>query len=328
MGADLHLAGLGQRSAVEATVINLVEAAQPDRTKGLGTDDEAPGWPLAELSDQFALDALEVHRSVQPDTPPLDLPVLTPYVQRKHDKMLRQIVHSSAVGTSGIAVLVGGSSTGKTRACWESIQLLRGQPRPWRLWNPISPSRSEALMRDLSAVRPHTVVWLDEAQLYLDPETGPGEYAAASLRDLLRDKSRAPVLVLATLWPDYWDALTRRPIVGPDPHAQARALLDDHYITVPGRFTEAQMQQLFTTRDVRLSMAAEAARDGQVIQFLAGAPDLLARYHNAPPPARAIIEAAMDALRFGMNPALPYVFLEAAADGYLDDTEWSQLTDD
>jgi len=36
-------------------------------------------------------------------------------------------------GRSGIAVLVGGSSTGKTRACWEALDLLRGQDPPWRL---------------------------------------------------------------------------------------------------------------------------------------------------------------------------------------------------
>ena len=34
-----------------------------------------------------------------------------------------------------------------------------------------------------------------------------------------------------------------------------------------------------------------------MIQFLAGAPELLARYRNAPPAAGALIHAAMDARR-------------------------------
>ena len=50
-------------------------------------------------------------------------------------------------------------------------------------------------------------------------------------------------------------------------------------------------------------LAARSAPDGQVIQFLAGAPELLARYRNAPPAAEALIHAAMDARRLGMGAA-------------------------
>ena len=52
------------------------------------------------------------------------------------------------------------------------------------------------------------------------------------------------MLVLATLWPQYWDTLTARPAGGADPHAQARELLAGHDITVPAAFTAAQLQQL------------------------------------------------------------------------------------
>ena len=50
------------------------------------------------------------------------------------------MVKAAAEGSSGIAVLVGGSSTGKTRACWEALQLLRDQKPGWRLWHPIDTS--------------------------------------------------------------------------------------------------------------------------------------------------------------------------------------------
>ena len=60
-------------------------------------------------------------------------------------------------------MLVGGSSTGKTRACWEALELLRNQPEEWRVWHPISPSRPEAALREVSWVGPRTVVWLNEA---------------------------------------------------------------------------------------------------------------------------------------------------------------------
>jgi hypothetical protein len=54
-----------------------------------------------------------------------------------------------------------------------------------------------------------------------------------------------------------------------------------------------------------LAQAAAGGREGHVIQYLAGAPELLARYHNAPPAARALTDVAMDAARLGMRAALP-----------------------
>jgi hypothetical protein len=284
------------------------------------------GRPLEEVTDPFAL---EVHRPVQPEDAPPGLPVLPPYVPRGHDQVLGQVVHAAAAGRSGIAVLVGGSSTGKTRACWEALALLRDQDPPWRLWHPIDPSRPDAALRELAGIGPRTVVWLNEAQFYLDPsEAGLGERVAAGLREVLRDPGRAPVLVLATMWPGFWDGLTARPASGEDRHAQARELLAAHDITVPAAFTAAQMGQLAQAADVRIVLAARSAREGEVIQFLAGAPELLARYRNAPPSVRALMDAAMDARRLGMRADLPQAFLEAAAPAYLTGDQWDALGED
>lgn len=170
-------------------------------------------------------------------------------------------------------------------------------------------------------------MWLNEAQLYLDVSApGVGEQVAAGLRELLRAQS--PILVLASLWPQYWDLLTSRPRAGTDAHAQARELLDGHDITVPSAFTRSQLEQLDDATDLRLTEAADGAADGQVIQYLAGVPELLARYRNAAPGARAIIHAAMDARRLGMGPSLRAAFLGAAAHSYLNDHEWDQLPSD
>ena len=285
----------------------------------------AAGWPLTEVTDPFVL---EVHRPVQPEDAPPGLPVLPPYVPREHDQLLGQVVRAAADGRSGIAVLVGGSSTGKTRACWEALDLLRDQDPTWRLWHPIDPSRPDAALAELPGIGPRTVVWLNEAQFYLDAEAELGDRVAAGLRERLRDPGRAPVLVLATMWPQFWDALTGRPVDGDDRHAQARELLAGHDITVPAAFTPAQMGQLAHAADARLVLAARSAPDGSVIQFLAGAPELLARYRNAPPAAAALIDAAMDARRLGMGASLPQAFLEAAAPGYLTDDQWDALGED
>jgi hypothetical protein len=68
------------------------------------------GRPMAEVTDPFAL---EVHRPVQPEDPPPGSPVLPTYVSREHDMALGSVVRAAAAGRSGIAVLVGGSSTGQ-----------------------------------------------------------------------------------------------------------------------------------------------------------------------------------------------------------------------
>ena len=298
------------------------QAAVADPDGGL----TVAGRPLEEVTDPFVL---EVHRPVQPEDAPPGLPVLPLYVPREHDQVLGQVVRAAAEGRSGIAVLVGGSSTGKTRACWEALALLRDRDPSWRLWHPIDPSRPDAALAELAGIGRRTVVWLNEAQFYLGPtEGGLGERVAAGLREVLRDPGRAPVLVLATLWPRFWDVLTARPASGEDRHTQARELLAAHDIAVPAAFTPTQMGQLARAVDVRIVLAAKSAPDGEVIQFLAGAPELLARYRNAPPAAAALIDAAMDARRLGMGVALPQAFLEAAAPGYLTDAQWDGLGED
>jgi tetratricopeptide (TPR) repeat protein len=283
-----------------------------------------PGRPLAEFTDPFVL---EVHRPIQADTPGTsDLPVLPAYVRRAHDERLDAIVGRAAEGTSGIAVLVAGSSTGKTRACWESLTRLR--EARWRLWHPIDPTRPDAVLKDLTDVGPRTVIWLNEAQFYLDHPLG--EQVAAGLRELLRDPDRGPVLILATLWPEHWAALTTRPAGGLDPHAQARELVVGNELHVPGTFTDddAHLLAQASALDRRLAAAASGAVDGQITQYLAGVPILLDRYTHSPPGARALIHAAMDARRLGHGPHLSHALLAEAAPGYLTDPEWDAVGDD
>jgi uncharacterized protein YidB (DUF937 family) len=319
--------------AFSARMISVMHAIE--RHTAALTEDErqspdvrAAGRLLTEVTNPFAL---EVHRPVQVDGQPPGLSALPTYVSREHDQELAEVVQAAAnEGASGLAVLVGGSSTGKTRACWEALRLLRERSESWRLWHPIDPSRPEAALRELPSIGPRTVIWLNEAQFYLDVKVdGLGEQVAAGLRELLRDPARAPVLVLATLWPQYWDALTARPAPREaDPHAQARELLVGQDISVPGAFTAYQMRLLPAAGDPRLARAAEAAEDGQVIQFLAGVPELMARYRNSPPAAAALIDAAIDARRLGTGVALPLAFLEQAAPLYLTDTDWDRLGED
>ena len=71
-----------------------------------------------------------------------------------------------------------------------------------------------------------------------------------------------------------------------EPCDQVFVVQAGHDITVPAAFTSAQMSQLAQVADVRMMLTASSAPEGDVIQFLAGAPELLDRYRNAPAVAR------------------------------------------
>ncbi|MEV5470611.1 hypothetical protein AB0N37_34235 [Streptomyces griseoincarnatus] len=304
---------------------NLVERAQPVRAPQPGQ--RPVGRPIAEYVDQLVLDDLEVHPCIEVGEG-TQLSPLPAYVEREHDARLCAVVDAARTGESGIVLLVGGSSTGKSRSCWEAVKTL---PDGWRLWHPIEPEPPTALTGHLEQVAPKTVVWLNEAQHYLLNQDHSAQ-VASGLRELLNDAGRAPVLVLGTMWREQWDALTTIPDSGTerDPYAQARQLVKNKSIAVPDVFTadELKVAQTPALGDPRLSEALQRAEQGQITQYLASVPALIERYNTAPLGAKALIEAAMDALRIGHGRALPLALLKAAAEGYFTDIQCDLLDDD
>ncbi|MFY7065698.1 helix-turn-helix domain-containing protein [Nocardiopsis changdeensis] len=292
----------------------------------------APGRPIGECDPHD----LEMRVAGSPpdslaatvSVPQRDTARLPGYVRRDHDDVLDRAVRAALGGSSRMVVLVGLSSTGKTRACWESVQPLA--EHGWRLWHPFDPTRAEAALEGLGRVGPRTVVWLNESQHYLG-HSRFGEQIAAALHVLLTNPDRGPVLVLGTLWEEHAEALTTQPKPGhQDAHAQARALLEGRQVTVPVAFTNDQLdnaRELAQSGDGQLAHALEHVRDGRLAQTLAGAPELVRRYETASPGARAILNAAMDALRLGVSLHLPLGFLVQAAEDYLTDDELDALPD-
>ncbi|MEU9671459.1 helix-turn-helix domain-containing protein [Streptomyces bobili] len=145
-----------------------------------------PGRPIAEWDPH----QLEVHPA-GPDRAASDSAaarVLPGYVTREHDRVLAKAVRDAAAGRSGIVALVGTSSTGKTRACWEAVQPLA--KKGWRLWHPFDPTRARAALEDLHRVGPRTVVWLNEAQHYLG-DRAVGEDGGGRARPARQPGTRA-----------------------------------------------------------------------------------------------------------------------------------------
>jgi hypothetical protein len=107
-----------------------------------GGERSGPGKPIGEW-DAYDLEVhpagpgnMVVDRSVTPGAR-----VLPAYVRRTHDQVLAEAVRDVVAGLSRILVLVGSSSTGKTRACWEAVQPLAGgcgipsiRPGPMLRW--------------------------------------------------------------------------------------------------------------------------------------------------------------------------------------------------
>lgn len=288
---------------------------------------------LGKLIEQWDAHTLEVHPAGPADLAvPGDRLPLPGYITRDHDLTLGRAVQDVMAGTSRIVVVVGASSTGKTRACWEAVQPLA--EHGWRLWHPFAPTRSEAAVAGLRRVPPYTVVWLNDTQHYVgDPRHG--EKISALVHELLTRPSSTPVLVLGTLWPEYavqYTALPSPLAREGDPHSRTRELLATTLLTVPAVFTQHERNQAAAlAEDGDLLLADTLTRtshDGRVTQDLAGAPELLRRYAQATAPARAVIEAAMDACRCGIRVPLPRAFLTEAAAGYLDDHDFDLLTSD
>ncbi len=280
---------------------------------------------VAELRDEEAFDEWEVHRPVEVTAAvPGVLPL---YVRRAHDEVLRSVVDQAAGGASRMVVLVGESSSGKTRACWEAVAEL---PAGWRLWHPLDPSPAQALANALQeGIAARTAIWLNELQQYVGDQAGAlAEQVAAGLRALLQDSTRGPVLVLGTVWPEFWSGLTAPAVPGRSSGtAQTRTLLEGKGVYVPAAFEAQELEDARRVggHDVRLADALAHTVGGRIAQYIAGAPALLERYRTAPPAARAVIGAAVDASRLGGAALVGREFLQAAAEGYLGDDDYDAL---
>ncbi|MEU5298574.1 tetratricopeptide repeat protein [Streptomyces umbrinus] len=312
----------------EQRLLDLRRAAVGD-SRAASAGEQGPGKPI----DEWDPHALEVHPAepaLGTDAGDASRRALPGYVARAHDAILAAAVQDAAEGHSRLVVLVGSSSTGKTRACWEAVQPLARQG--WRLWHPFDPTRADAALEDLGRVRPSTVVWLNEAQHYLgDP--GVGERVAAAVHSLLTSSERSPVLVVGTLWPEYANQYTALPSSNaPDRHSRVRELLAGRTIAVPDTFDQEALRRAAALAEGgdRLLGATlrRASTDRRVTQDLAGAPELLRRYEQGTPAARAVLEAAMDARRLGVGLHLPQAFLTDATLDYLSEHDGDRLAED
>jgi TPR repeat protein len=286
--------------------------------------DEATGWlpRVRQVSDPVALG---VHPAVDPPTiagtPAPERPRNAPlYVPRDLDSALDQ-----AVARGGLVLLVGDSTAGKSRAAFEAIHRHLGDR--WLL----VPSRRDSLrtLLDAEIQFRDTVVWLNDLERYV----GPDGLDEGLLRRLLGDGTRR-IVVLATMRATEY--ATRSPVhdLGQPDHKriQRRAeqmLLDQvtQRLQVARLFSDSEQQhaRIRSQDDPRIADALKHADRYGLAEYLAAGPKLLQEWDDAwaignQPAGAALVAAAVDSRRAGLDEPVPADVLLKLAPSYLDTT--------
>ncbi|RZU72838.1 tetratricopeptide repeat protein [Micromonospora kangleipakensis] len=236
-----------------------------------------------------------------------------------------------ATAEGGFLVVVGDSSTGKTRLLYE---LLAEQLGDWAVLAPDLGAGAGLVntLADATVKLPRTglVVWLDELQRFLPGpylSAGAAGLSAATVRKLL--DAPTPVVLVGALWPEHVRELRAEDIDpatgrrGPRYPGAADVLAGNrHHEVNVHSFNQDERRRAarLAGSDPRLADAVAEQWFG-VTEVLAGAPEVIRRYQQATADQRAVVHAAADALRLGVLPPLSEDLLRAAARTYLDHIE-------
>jgi len=254
--------------------------------------------------DEASPRELGVHPAISIHGATDDLPG---YVERDFDERLHELIaRGSERGC--FVLLLGKSSCGKTRSLYEAVRAIVPE------WWLVQPARVQDIHDHLARPTDRTVLWLDELHRYLgaDPPLRKTDVVALV---------RAGTIVVGTLWPNYYFA--RKQLLqgeAGDVYAEDRRLLElADVINVSDAFSvqEQQRASRLAATDTRIEAALEVSDTG-LTQVLAAGPDLVNSWEQAPDPyARAILTAAVDARRLGVQCPLSTELLTAAMAGYL-----------
>jgi hypothetical protein len=240
---------------------------------------------------------LGIHSAVPTVGSDDDLPA---YVRRDFDSRLRIALATNLPGRGSFVVMVGGSSTGKTRSLYEAIYELVPE------WDLRQPADAAELLEVKNAPPSGTVFWLDELQQFLGAHP---PLTSECIRALMRHGN----LVVGTLWPDQYAKWTAG---REDVHLLVKSAF---VIPVPDALNaeERSTAEDVAKQDSRIRDALDASEVG-LTQALAGGPRLVMCWEQPPTVyAKAMITAAADAHRLGVQSPLSENLLTEAMFGYL-----------
>ncbi|MGK5520710.1 hypothetical protein ACSNN9_15310 [Micromonospora sp. URMC 107] len=249
-----------------------------------------------------------------------DLPLFVP--REKYAQVCKDLFDFRRDG--GFLLLVGNSSVGKTRLLFEATRAVLGD---FRLFAPsLGDGDSINSLAKLSGELPPLVVWLDELQRFLDGPyltAGHTSITASAVRKLL--ESSSPVVFVGTLWPEY-----ARQFRSTD-RDDAAGLWRPRYPSALDILRNSRLREIslaafsaeerekaaeFGDIDPRLAVALKI-KDHSLTAVLGGAREIVRRYEQGAEGERAIIDAAVDARRLGIQTPLKEEVLLSAARAYL-----------
>ncbi|WP_305788665.1 tetratricopeptide repeat protein [Symbioplanes lichenis] len=246
--------------------------------------------------DETAPRGFGIHSAI---TAPDAVDFLPRYVSRDFDFRLRAELAADP-DRGAFVVLVGGSSTGKTRSLYEAVQ--DGFPD----WSLVQPVEAAELLELRSAPPRRTVFWLDELQRYLG---GRPALTFECVRALMRRGN----IVVGTLWPGQYASWRSAS------EDMRRLFSNAAVISVPDELSMAELHEAneIAEEDSRIRQALDT-QDAGLTQALAGGPELVMCWEQPVTPyAKAVIAAAADAHRLGVQAPLTAEFLREAMAGYL-----------
>ncbi|MFE1824197.1 tetratricopeptide repeat protein, partial [Streptomyces anulatus] len=267
-------------------------------------------WPLASSWDALAAGT---HRS-RPDDSGDAVP---PYVPRDQDLPIRTRL-TRAANEGGLVLVVGDSTAGKTRACFEA---LRSQLPEHRVVAPAGGPDLLTAVEVIDRTAARCVVWLDDLESCL----GPDGLEPALLNEIVR--LRIPVL--ATMRHQQFDIFAA-PETASDTgtgHARtatagARVLRQLDPVELDRVWTPGELERAGEAEDDRIADALAHHGPYGIAEYLAAGPALYQEWHRANRPgghprAAALITAAVDLARTGLRPPYPLDLLTSAHEPYL-----------
>ncbi|WP_329321554.1 tetratricopeptide repeat protein [Streptomyces sp. NBC_01262] len=238
------------------------------------------------------------------------------YIPREVDPELRE-----AIRRGGLVILVGESTAGKSRAAFEGI---RTQAPDHLLAVPSSREALAAVATSLSEV-PRAVLWLDELERFL----GPGGLTPALAAGLATKPGREMILLGTMRTAEYERFTSREP---PAPGEQDRSawlasrdvLRAAHTISLNRLWSPAELARAERfADDSRIARALGQAAAFGIAETLTAGPTLVRDWRNAwnvgtHPRAAALVAAAVDCRRAGLDAPAPHDLLQDLHVHYLE----------
>ncbi|MEU5234561.1 SEL1-like repeat protein [Streptomyces anulatus] len=267
-------------------------------------------WALAGEWDALAAGA---HRA-RPDDAGDAVP---PYVPRDQDTLIRTRL-TRAADEGGLVLVVGDSTAGKTRACFEA---LRAELPEHRVVTPAGGSDLMTAVEVIDRTEARCVVWLDDLEAYLGPDgLEPG---------LLAELVRLRIPVLATMRYQQFEIFTApesTPAADTE-HARAatvggRVLRQLDTVGLDRVWTAGELERAGEAEDDRIADALAHHGPYGIAEYLAAGPALFQEWHRAARPgghprAAALVTAAVDLARTGLRPPYPLDLLTVTHEPYL-----------